>query len=268
MIIVAGARSAAEASWLFANGVGEVYCGVVGIPNHRRDSLSLGEGREFRDIIALAAAEGRKALLLLNESCPPRGEAAVAEKVRRFVELGAAGVVLKDLPMLDLLRAAGVKTDYILSSLAPDFNSASLELFVSRGIKRVILPYHLPPGAARGIIKNRWDIPAEMFYYPAHFCQNVDPLCTFCSRKPCKAGLRSGGRPFRMPSPGPDARADMMYDGFHAGVKYLKIPRTLDFGGLKRFVAGAVRLDGELRGGAGRVAFRRRYAEAYSSSRV
>lgn len=265
---MAGARGVKEADWLFSNGVGEVYCGVVGIPNHRRDSLSVKDGGEFLRVIDLAKDTGRKALLLVNESCSPADYGRLAGKVRAYVERGADGVVVKELSILEFLRGSGIKANYILSSLSLAFNSRALDLFRGYGISRVILPYHLPPAAARGIIKNRYGIPAEMFYYPAHFCQNVDPLCVFCANKPCKAALVCGGEPFSMPSPGPEGRADMMYDGYHAGIKYLKIPRTLDFDGLKRFVAGARELNGLLEEGIGRAAFRTEYRKAYSSSRV
>lgn len=54
MKIVAGAKSYAEAGWLFASGAAEVYCALSDIPNHRRDSLSVRSEAELLRIAALA----------------------------------------------------------------------------------------------------------------------------------------------------------------------------------------------------------------------
>lgn len=268
MFIVAGAKNFGEADWLFSNGAAEVYCALADIPNHRRDSLSVGSEAELLRIAELGRKKRRKTLLLVNESCDPRKYGALARRVKRLTERGIGGVVVKEPAILELLAGAGLKADLLLSSLALAFNSSALEYFRRFGVKRVILPFHLPPAQAAGIINNRFGLDTEMFYYASHFCQNVDPLCRFCSwkeaYKPCKIVL--GG--FRMPSPGMGALADIMYDGHKAGVKYLKIPRTLDFEGLKKFVADAAALIALLDAGVSRAAFRARYGKVYASGRV
>ncbi len=267
MRIVAGAKNYAEAEWLFSNGAAEVYCALADIPNHRRDSLSVSGEAELLRIAALARRSGGK-LLLVNESCGPAEYGPLAARVKRLCARGVGGVVVKEPAILELLAGAGLKADLLLSSLALAFNSASLEYFRRFGVKRVILPYHLPPAQAAAVIKNRFGLETEMFYYASHFCQNVDPLCRFCGwsedYKPCKITL--GG--FRMPSPDMNGLADIMYDGYKAGVGYLKIPRTLDFEGLKRFVTDARELTALLDAGAPRARFRARYRKAYASGRV
>lgn len=60
MIIAAGARNLKEAAWLFANGDGEVYCGLPDLPNHRRASLSVKDEKEFCRIIDLGKKKGGK----------------------------------------------------------------------------------------------------------------------------------------------------------------------------------------------------------------
>lgn len=188
--------------------------------------------------------------------------------MKRLCARGVGGVVVKEPAILELLHGAGLKADLLLSSLALAFNTAALDYFRRYGVKRIILPYHLPPAQAGALIHNRWGLETEMFYYASHFCQNVDPLCRFCSwseeYKPCKIDL--GG--FAMPSADMAAMADIMYDGYHAGVKYLKIPRTLDFDGLKRFVTDAKGLVALLDGGISRAAFRAKYKKCYASGRV
>ena len=62
--------------------------------------------------------------------------------------------------------------------------------------------------------------------------------------------------------------ADLLYDGHKAGVKYLKIPRTLDFEGMKKFLADAKELNGLLEGGISRARFRARHRKVYASGRV
>ncbi|MCX5785595.1 MAG: U32 family peptidase [Elusimicrobia bacterium] len=272
MIIVAGAKNFKEAEWLFSNGADEIYCGLVDIPNHRRDSLSIRDEREFFKIINLAKKKGKRSLLLINEAGAPDKYPKLAEKAKKIVERGVGGLVVKDVSLIEYLQNYGVKSYYILSSLALAFNSRTLEFFKKYNVKRVILPYHLPPAEAGKIIKNKCGIETEMFYYPSHFCQNVDPLCKFCdwSRdyKPCKIRLDSEGGYFTMPSPDASGLADIMYDGHRAGVQYLKIPRTLDFNGLKSFLGDARRLLCLLDGGVSRKEFRNFFKNVYSSSRV
>ncbi len=272
MIIVAGAKNFKEAEWLFANGAGEVYCGLAGIPNHRRDSLSVRGEKELFRIIDLAKKERKKLLLLVNESCDPTRYPELARKIKRIVERGVSGLVVKDASIIEYLRDHGVNSNYILSSLALAFNSNSLEFFRRYKIKRLILPYNLTAADAGKMIKNGHRIETEMFYCPSHSCQNVDPLCKFCdwSRdyKPCKIRLQSENGGFTMPSPDADRLADILYDGHKAGVKYLKIPRTLDFKGLKRFLGDAGRLAGLLEGGVSRKEFRELYKNVYSSEKV
>lgn len=272
MIIVAGAKNFKEADWLFANGADEVYCALVDVPNHRRDSLSIRDEKEFLKIVALAGKLRKRSLLLINESCDPGKYPALAERVKRLVGRGVGGLVVKDLPIIEYLQDHGVKARYILSSLALVFNARALDYFSKYKIERVIFPYHLAPGEAGKIVRNKHGIDTEMFYSPSHFCQNVDPLCKFCdwSRdyKPCKILLDSPGGGFSMPSPDAEVLADMLYEGHKAGVKYLKIPRTLDFEGLKKFLADARRLTGLLAGGVSRKEFRKHYKDVYKSSRV
>lgn len=268
MKIVAGAKSLAEARWLFGAGAAEVYCALADIPNHRRDSLSVKSEAELLRIAALAREKRGKLLLLVNESCDPRAYGRLAARLKRLCSRGVGGVVVKEPAILELLHGSGLKADLLLSSLALAFNTAALEYFSRYGVKRVILPYHLPPAQAGALINNRFGLETEIFYYASHFCQNVDPLCRFCSwsgeYKPCKIDL--GG--FTMPSAGMEEMADIMYDGYHAGVGYLKIPRTLDFEGLRRFMADAGELLGLLDGGIRRAAFRARYKKCYASGRV
>ncbi|HCC47672.1 MAG TPA: hypothetical protein DEQ38_06090 [Elusimicrobia bacterium] len=268
MIIVAGAKNFKEAEWLFANGAAEVYCALADLPNHRRSSLSVGSEAELLRITALARRKGKKALLLVNEACDPAKYPLLARRVKRLAERGIGGAVVREPSILELLAGAEIKADLILSSLALAFNPAALEYFMRFGIKRVILPFQLPPAQAAGLIRNRFGLETEMFYYASHFCQNVDPLCRFCDSsgdyKPCKIALGN----FRMPSPGMDAMADLLYDGHKAGVKYLKIPRTLDFEGMKKFLADAKELNGLLEGGISRARFRARHRKVYASGRV
>lgn len=272
MIIIAGAINFKQAEWLFANGAGEVYCGLADLPNHRRNSLSLGSEKELFTVTSLAKRTGKKTLLLLNQSWDPGEYPRLAEKVRRRVAGGVDGLVIKDLPQIDYLRSRGIKSAYILSSLAMAFNSHAVDLFGKYGIKRVILPYHLTPAEALGIIKGKPRVETEIFYPPSHFCQNIDPLCKFCNWdpgfKPCNIRLKCGDGRFQMPFPDMSRKADIMFDAYEAGVKYLKIPRTLDFAGLKKFVGDAKDLINLLQKGVSRKRFRERFAGVYASAKV
>ena len=80
--------------------------------------------------------------------------------------------------------------------------------------------------------------------------------------------MKSGGGSFSMPAPDIPRMADVMYDGHKAGVDYLKIPRTMDFGGLKKFMRDAAALIGLLDEGISRDDFRARFGKIYVSDKV
>ena len=265
--VVAGAKSFAEAEWLLLHGADEVYCGLVDLPNHRRDELCLRGTDEFRRVMTLARRLGKRALLLINESCDPARYPELVRKAAELSERGLDGIVLKEPALLEMLTAAGVRSDFILSSLALVFNSRSLGLWARRGVRRVILPYHLPPADARRLVAGAAGLETEMFYYPSHFCQNVDPLCKFCgwsgSYKPCKIPLKSAAGDYAMPVPSLNQLADIMYDGHRAGIGYLKLSRKRDFGALRKFLTEACELSRLLDAGATRAEFRRRYRSVY-----
>lgn len=272
MIIVAGAINLKAADWLLSNGAGEVYCGLTDLPNHRRDSLSLDSESELFRIADLARKKGKKTLLLLNQSWDPGEYWRLSEKVRARAARGVDGLVIKDLPQIDYLRNRGIKSTYILSSLAMAFNSHAVDLFRTYGINRFILPFHLTPAEALGIIKGKPRVETEIFYSPSHFCQNIDPLCKFCNWdpdfKPCNIRLNCGGGRFQMPFPDMSSKADILFDAYESGVKYLKIPRTLDFAGLKKFIGDAKDLISLLQKGVSRERFRQRFAGVYCSDKV
>ena len=272
MVLVAGATNIEEADWLFSNGADEVYCGLADIANHRRDSMSIRSENEFFEIVDLAGKRRKKTLLLVNESWNPAEYPQVTERIRRRVAYGASGLVVKDLPILEYLVEHGVRSDYILSSLAMVFNSSSLDVFEEHGIARVILPSHLNLKETVEIVKNKHRIASEMFYSPSHFCKNVDPLCKFCdwSRryKPCKISLQSEDGRFSMPRLDVSRQADIMHGGYKAGVRHWKIPRSSDFGGLKKSVAEARDLLSLLAGGISKDEFRAQYRKAHCSYNV
>ena len=233
MKIVAGAKAFDEADWLLASGAAEVYCGIPGLPNHRDADQCLESDDEFIRISRMARSRGKKALLALNQACFEKDYPEVARRTKALVKSGAGGVIVTELPLLHYLLASGLKTDFIVSSLALTFNSRTLDYYSGLGVKRVILPFHLIPSEAGCFIKNPYGIDTEIFFHADFCCVNMDPACRLDgwlkSYQVCRLDYTSRGKPFRMPDANVPQKLDVVYDAYHAGVKYLKIIRRYHF---------------------------------------
>jgi len=233
MRIVAGVKAYDEAEWLLAHGAAEVYGGVSGLPNHRDADQCIRTDAEFVRIARLARRRGRRALLALNEACFEADYPEVARRARALVRAGVAGVVVTELPLLHHLLASGLKTDFIISSLALTFNSRTLDYYRGLGVKRVILPFQLMPHEAGRLVRNPHGIETEVFFHADFCCVNVDPACRLDGwlkrYQVCRFAYRSGGRPFRMPEANVPQKLEAVYGFFHAGVQYLKVIRRESF---------------------------------------
>lgn len=261
MLIVAGSKKYDEAEWLLANGAAEVYCGVPGIPNHRDADQCLRDDAEFIRIARMAAARGKRALLAINEACPAEDYPAVAGRVKAIVKACGAPVIIRELPLLHYLAESGLKAEFIISSLALVFNSRALAYYKGLGVKRVILPFHLLPGEAGRLIKNRGGLRTEIFFHADFCCPNMDPACRLDgwlkSFQVCRYRYVSGGRPHQMPEANVPQKLDVVYDAFHAGIDYLKIIRVKDFADQREVLKEARVMLALLEKGTGRGEFRK-----------
>ncbi len=233
MRIVAGAKTFEEADWLLANGADEVYCAVATLPNHYDADTCLPSDSEFVRVARLARRRGKRAHLLLNESCFESDYPRVVKRAMAIDRAGCDGVVVKELAMMRALREAGLKADLIVSSVALTFNSRTLDYYAPLGVRRVILPYQAVPWESRRLIDNPYGMETEVFFHADFCCVNVDPVCRLdgwaSSYQVCRMGLTSGGRPFNMPESNVPQKLGVVYDFYHAGARYLKLVRMHKF---------------------------------------
>lgn len=233
MLIVAGAKTYAEAEWLLANGAAEVYCRVPGLPNHRDADQCLDDDAEFVRIALMARARGKRALLAVNDACFEKDYPDVTRRVKAIVKACACPVIIWELPLFHYLHNSGLKAEFIISGLSLVFNSRALDYYNNMGVKRVILPFHLLPGEAGRIIRNNYGMETEISFH-ADFCRpDMDPAWRLDGWLKAFQVYRfpytGGGKPCRQPEAGVPQKLDVVYDSFHAGIKYLKITRVTGF---------------------------------------
>lgn len=269
MKIVAGCKNLAEAEWLLKSGAAEVYCGIPGLPNHRDADQCLSGDAEFVEIARAARRLGGRALLALNEACFEEDYPAVARRVKAIVKACGCPVIVRELPLFERLRRAGVRTDFIISSLSLVFNSRALDYYRGLGVKRLIFPFHLLPAEAGRLIKNPYGIETEIFFHADFCCPNMDPACRLDgwlkSFQVCRYGYTSGGRPHRMPEANVPQKLDVVYDSYHAGINYLKIIRVNDFSDQQAVLKEALVMLALLKKGVGRAEFRKLGEKLYFS---
>ncbi|OGR51612.1 MAG: hypothetical protein A2049_09920 [Elusimicrobia bacterium GWA2_62_23] len=269
MLIVAGSKAYDEADWLLSNGAAEVYCGVPGLPNHRDEDQCLKDDGEFVRIARMAKGKGKRALLAINEACFEENYPEVAARVKAILKACRVPVIIRELPLLHYLRKSGVKADFIISSLSLVFNSRALDYYKDLGVKRVILPFHLMPYEAGRIIDNRLGMETEIFFHADFCCPNMDPACRLDgwlkSFQVCRFPYTCGGEPYRMPEANVPQKLDMVYDAFHAGIKYLKIIRVTDFGDQREVLKEARVMLALLEKGVSREDFRKLGEKLYFS---
>lgn len=261
MKIVAGVKAFEEADWLLASGAAEVYCGVPGLPNHRNPDQCLGSDAEFVRIARMAARRGKRVLLALNQACFEKDFPEVARRAKALVKAGAGAVIVAELPLLHYLVGSGLKTEFIVSSLALAFNSRALAYYKDLGVGRVILPFHLTAREAGRFIKNPYGLETEAFFHADFCCVNMDPACRLDGwlkrHQVCRLEYTSGGEPFRMPEANAPQKLGEVYDLYHAGVKYLKLIRRESFAEEAEIFKQAAGMLALLKKGVGRADFAR-----------
>jgi collagenase-like PrtC family protease len=182
MKIAAGITHLSELKAVLAGGADEVYGGILGIANHRpmTREYSFGSVGEFAQAIRLAHAHGRKIYFLANELYADPRLKGVLLYLKILRAYGIDGVLVRDLPLVLLLRRMRFDRKIILSSLAVAFNSEALRFYRDLGVGRVVLPQHVRPQEIPAL-RRRCGIEMEAFFNKTEFCCNIDGLCLFHS---------------------------------------------------------------------------------------
>jgi collagenase-like PrtC family protease len=242
MKITLGVNSLEEIDYFLTRGADEIYCGLSQIQSHRRASLSFNDITQIYEAIRIAHAFNKKIFLVVNEIYPPQHYAAVTKCLAKVIERHIDGIIARDISLLSFLGKIGLKTRFILSSLAVCFNAKTLQFYKKYNISRIALPQHLLPSEARELICNDLHIEVEVFFLPECYCVNIDGLCLLHDqtlykknflRYPCEIPLRRVSRAtpkcdrkkFSMPGPPLSCHLENLYNFYAMGAQYLKISR-------------------------------------------
>lgn len=234
MKTVVGVKTYAEAETMLRLGADELYGGLAAVPNHRFPSQSFQTMDELKSAVKLARRLGRRFSLLVNQ---PSFGARARRTLNVAQELdadGLGGCIVRELPMLEELRALKLKARLTVSSLALCFNLPAMKRCRELGASRVVLPFQLTPGEAAPLIKNPYGLETEVFFHADFCCANVDPACRLWNLtrrdQTCRFPYRGpGGASWRMPEANAPQKMSAVYGFLRSGAQYLKIIRMHDF---------------------------------------
>jgi len=233
MKIVVGVKNYAEAEAFIRAGADELYGGLAAVPNHRLPNMSFQEPEELKAAVRLARARGRRFSFLINQPCFGAGYETTLAAVRELDDAGVSACIVRELPMLELLRAQKLRAMLTVSSLALCFNLPAMRRFKQLGAGRVILPFHITPQEAAPLIRNPYGLETEVFFNADFCCVNMDPACRLFSLtkagQTCRFSYDGPGGRWRMPEPAVPQKLRSDYDFFHCGAPAVKIVRRRDF---------------------------------------
>lgn len=233
MKTVVGVKTYAEAETMLRLGADEIYGGLAAIPNHRLPSQSFQTMDEIKAAVVLAKSKGRSFSLLVNQpsfgSRYRKTQAVAAE----LDEAGLGACIVREIPMLESLRALRLKAKLTVSSLALCFNLPAMKRFKELGAKRVVLPFQLLPSEAAELIRNPYGMETEVFFHADFCCANVDPACRLWNLtrrdQTCRFSYMGPEGRWKMPEANAPQKMRAVHGFYHSGARYLKIIRMHDF---------------------------------------
>ena len=248
-----------EEFWYFLEkGADEFYCGLKNVPGHLYGGENFETEEEITRAIKISHKNGKKFFLAANEIQSTTFDDTILT-IRRLVKNNIDGIIIRDITMLERLKALGVKTDYILSSLSLCFNEKCLEFYKNLGVTRLALPEQLLPREAKGLVKNKFQIETEVFLGAREYCVVFNGFCylkQFNGKCICRSefSLGSGGK-FMMARPSNKEHFSNLYDFYKLGAPILKIGRhpTKDYA--KLVFAQGMMINKLLESGVGKKVF-------------
>jgi putative protease len=230
MRIQIGIGNREELLYYLDNGADEFYGGIERIPGHLYGGENISSESEFLKLCELVHLKNKKFFFVANEV---RSDAFydTIKTIKYLVKNGIDGVIIRDLALLNRLKEEGVKTYYILSSLALCFNRDCLGFYYKYGIKRIALPEQITVEEASDLVKNKFGIETEMFMTAREYCVVLNGFCylkQFNGDCICRAGFDFGNSKFAMPRPSVKEHFENLYKLYKMGVDILKIGRHTD----------------------------------------
>ena len=142
-------------------------------------AAQINSAAELQGIVRLTHAVGRRFILTLN--APFYSDAQLPlllDYLDRVVAMGIDGLILADLGLLRLLTGRYPALELHASTLAHISNSGALRFYASQGIRRAVLPRHLPVAEMAAIAAAVPEVRCDAFLLVGK-CPNTEGLCTF-----------------------------------------------------------------------------------------
>lgn len=269
MRTVVGVKTFAEAETMLRLGADELYGGYAEVPNHRDADQSFQTLTELKAAVRLAAVRGKKFSFLVNQPCfGPKYEEVLGVAAELDRE-GLGACIVRELPMLEKLKALKLRAKLTVSSLALCFNLPAMRRFRELGAARVVLPFQITPEEAAPLLRNRLGLETEVFFHGDFCCVNVDPACRLWSLKhviqTCRYTYSCGGGGWKMPEADAPEKMRSVYGFYHGGAGYLKMVRMENFSEEIEVFKFARMLTELLKKGLGEEEFMRMGGKLYST---
>lgn len=233
MKTVVGVKNYAEAEAFLRLGADELYGGLASVPNHRLPDQSFQDIEELKAVVRLASAKGKRFSFLLNQPSFGKGCKNTISVVRELDRTGLGACIVRELPMLENLRALKLRAKLTVSSLALCFNLPAMRRFRELGASRVILPFHIAPNEAIPMIKNPYGLETEVFFHADFCCANMDPACRLFNltrrAQTCRFTYTGSKGLWKMPEANAPEKMCSVYGFYHSGAQHLKIVRMKNF---------------------------------------
>ena len=191
MRIISPVDHLAETESLLEAGADELYGGFVppewqasfdllaSLNQRTFAAAQINSAAELQGIVRLTHAVGRRFILTLN--APFYSDAQLPlllDYLDRVVAMGIDGLILADLGLLRLLAGRYPALELHASTLAHISNSGALRFYASQGIRRAVLPRHLPVVEMAAIAAAVPEVRCDAFLLVGK-CPNTEGLCTF-----------------------------------------------------------------------------------------
>ena len=179
-----------EVAPLAKAGADEFYCCVA--PGKWRDSYGMVESisrrnnpfahlssyEELEKVVRLSRKYGVKVHVALNETYNRDQMDYLLKQLEILEQVNVDAVILGDIASVLAIRDARLTIPVFMGTGGTIFNSETVKLYQSLGVKRMILPRHLSVKEIREIIDNAPEPEYEVFIFRG-LCPYIDGFCRF-----------------------------------------------------------------------------------------
>jgi len=191
MKILAPVSHPNEVDALIKAGASQLYCGVlpkewrntytnIAPPNRREYAgANLSSWTQLKEVIIRSSKHKIGVMFTLNTDYAKSQYPQIIEYAKKAVSLGISGLLVADLSLVYLLKKKNINIPIYMSVVNPSFNSKTIGLFRSMGIKMITLDRHFSLKEIKMIVLSNPGMQFELFVLNAG-SKNVDGFCGFC----------------------------------------------------------------------------------------